>query len=80
MRLSSKYAPLIFSITMSAMMSLVMSFAMTVINAGVGPGFVRLWLDGFLIGFAVATPVAFGAVPIAGKVVHWLTYNEPARE
>ncbi len=73
MKLPRKYAPLIFGAVMSGLMSLVMSFAMTAINVGFVPDFLRLWFEGFGIGFVVATPVSFGAVHIAERVVNWLT-------
>lgn len=80
MRLPKKFAPLIFGAVMSAIMSLVMSFAMTAINVGFAPNFVKLWLEGFVIGFLVATPVSFGAVPVAEKVVNWVTNDRRVTE
>lgn len=73
MKLPRKYAPLIFNVVMSALMALVMSFAMLVINAGFVPGFFGLWFESFVIGFAVALPATFAAVPIAKRLVHSLT-------
>jgi hypothetical protein len=79
MKIPQKYAPLIFGVMMSAIMSLVMSFAMTAINVGLHPQFLALWFKGFATGFIVATPVSFGAVRVADRVVKWLTGGPLAR-
>ena len=80
MRISKKYTPIIFGLVMSGLMSLVMSFAMVAINVGFVANFLIIWLNSFITGFIVATPAAFLAVPIAGKVVEWVTYQAPLQE
>lgn len=54
-------------------MSLIMSFAMLVVNVGFVPNFLAIWLNNFVTGFIVATPTAMAAVPIARRLVNWLT-------
>ena len=75
MRISKKYTPIIFGLVMSLLMSVVMSFAMIIINVGFVSNFFIIWLSSFITGFIVATPTSFLAVPIAGKVVEWVTYE-----
>ncbi len=77
MRVSRKYTPIIFGLIMSVLMSLVMSFAMIAINVGFVSNFFIIWLNSFITGFIVATPVAFLAVPIANKIVEWITQEPP---
>ena len=77
MKISKKYSSLIFGLVMSFLMSLVMSFALLAINVGFVPNFFIMWFNSFIVGFIVATPTAFVAVPIAGKVVGWATREAP---
>ena len=73
MNISQKYYGLLFSVIMAGIMSMVMSFAMIAINVGFGPNFLAIWLKDIVIGFIVATPTAMAAVPIARRLVNWLT-------
>ncbi len=75
MRISKKYTPIIFGLVMGFLMTLVMSFAMVAINVGFAPNFFIIWLNSFITGFIVGTPVALLAGPIASKVVEWVTYE-----
>jgi len=58
---------------MGVFISLVMSFAMLAINVGFVSDFITFWLNSFIVGFIVATPIALVAVPIIGKIVKRLT-------
>ena len=69
MRLSEKYRPFLFATVMAAFMSVVMSFALTLINVGPSPDFLSVWLRACLAAFVVAVPVAIIAGPIANRLV-----------
>ncbi len=60
---------------MSLTMSLSISFVLTLINAGLIPDFLTVWMRGFTIGFIVALPIALIVVPIMQKVVDRLTID-----
>ena len=69
MKLSAKYRPNLFVTVMAALMSIVMSFALTAINIGFPSNFLTIWLRACLIAFIVAVPAAIAARPIANRVV-----------
>ena len=60
---------------MSLTMSFSISFVLTLINAGLIPDFLSVWMRSFTIGFIVALPIALIVVPIMQKVVDILTID-----
>ena len=58
MKISKRYYGLLFGLLMSIFMSLVMSFVMTIVNVGIVPKFLCIWLRAFLIGAGVGIPTA----------------------
>ncbi|MEM8860884.1 MAG: DUF2798 domain-containing protein [Chloroflexota bacterium] len=69
MNLSEKYRPFLFATVMAALMSIVMSFALTAINVGFSADFLLIWLRACGLAFVVAVPVALAAGPIANRLV-----------
>lgn len=59
MKISKKQAPLVFSVLMALSMSLVMSFFMLLIKAGIRPGFLQMLLKDWALGFVVALLPSF---------------------
>lgn len=66
--LSRRGANVLFIILMAMGMSLVMSFAMTLLHVRLDSGFVNRWMRAFLLGWLVATPTAFVVVPLVRRV------------
>ncbi|MCF8210256.1 MAG: DUF2798 domain-containing protein [Rhodoferax sp.] len=59
---------LVFSCVMGAMMILVMTFVITMVNVGWGEHFIQTWLKAFVIAYVVGVPVIFFLAPIARKL------------
>ena len=55
-------------------MSLIMSFVLTLINVGLVPHFLMIWLKSFGISFAVALPISLIIVPLIRKLLDKITY------
>lgn len=60
---------LLFSILMSVVMSLPISFVMTIINVGMNENIFQVFISSGVIGTIVSIPVAFLAVPLIKKLV-----------
>lgn len=54
-------------------MSLIMSFALTLVNVGWQPHFFMIWLKSLGISFAVALPVSLVVVPVIRKLLDKIT-------
>lgn len=73
MKVNKKYSTLLSAIIMGLLMSLSMSFFLTLINLGLSPAFLERWMCGFAIGFVVTFPVSLFAIPAVRKIVEKLT-------
>ena len=79
--LTPRQAQFAFVPLMVTIMSAVISFAMTVLHAGAGPGLLQAWLGNWATAFVVALPVAWVAVPAVRTLLAHLTDTDPvARE
>ena len=76
--LTPRQAQLAFVPLMVTVMSAVISFVMTVLHAGVGPGLLLAWLGNWVTAFVVALPVAWVAVPAVRALLARLTDAAPA--
>lgn len=65
---SRRRANFVFILLMCIVMCTVMSLAMTILNRGFEPGFVRFWMRSAAIGFLVALPTALLVVPPLRRV------------
>jgi len=74
MKIKRKYDGLLFALFVSIIMSLIMSFALTLINVGLIPNFFMIWLKSFGISFAVALPISLIIVPLIRKLLDRITY------
>ena len=75
--LSPRQAQLAFVPLMVTVMSATISFAMTVLHRGVGPGLLHSWLGNWATAFAVALPVAWIAVPAVRALLTRMTRAVP---
>ncbi len=70
--LSRRGGNLLFVILMATTMSLVMSFAMTLVNSGFNSAFLDRWMRSFGIGLLVSVPTALLIVPVLRRFVDGL--------
>jgi hypothetical protein len=73
MKLNPKFSGILMSLMIAFVMSLVMSFVMVVVNLGFSEKFFITWLRAWLIGLSVGFPTAAVIVPLARRVVLYLT-------
>lgn len=67
--LSKKFAPMVFGLVLSGLMSLLVSGIATLRAAGLAQDFIGLWLGGWLAAWAVAFPVVLVIAPLAQRLV-----------
>jgi hypothetical protein len=73
---SKKYAPALFGLILSGLMSLLVSGIATYRAAGPGTGFVGLWSSAWLTAWLVAFPVVLVVAPLARRTVALLVDGE----
>ena len=64
-----KYAPILFSLILSGLMSLFVSGIATIKAAGFVDGVVFIWLSGWLTAWLIAFPAVMVIAPLTHKVV-----------
>lgn len=69
MRIARKYAPLLFGLILSGLMSLLVSGISTLRAVGPAPGFLATWLGAWLTAWLVAFPVVLVVVPLARRAL-----------
>ena len=75
MKISTKAYGAVFNLSVAAIMSLVL----TLVNAGLIPGFLVIWMQSFAVSLLVAIPVTFVAIPLVSKVLSQLFVVEEPR-
>ncbi len=73
-----KFEPLLFGFFLSGLMSLMVAGIATLRAAGVGPGFLSLWLTSWLTAWLFAFPAVLLVSPVARRVVRSLLQAEAA--
>jgi hypothetical protein len=68
-----KFAPVLFGLILSGLMSFIVSGIATFRAAGLAPNFMGLWLSGWLAAWLVAFPVVLFVAPLTRKAVERLT-------
>lgn len=68
-----KYAPLLFGLILSGLMSLLVSGLSTLRAIGPVSGFAGLWASAWLLAWTIAFPVVLVVAPLARKAVARLT-------
>ena len=74
MKIDKKYSIILFAALMSLGMSFSMSLTLTLVNAGL-VGFLEKWPRAFIIGFIVSLPTSLIIIPIVRKIVNKLTLD-----
>jgi hypothetical protein len=70
--LPKKYAPVLFGLVLSCLMSCIVSGVSTLKAVGPIEGFLFLWLKAWLASWAVAFPVVLVVAPLARRAVERL--------
>lgn len=73
MPISKKYYQFVFGALMSLAMSFSISIILTLVNIGFASNFLKIWAKSFLMGFIVAFPISLIAFPIVQKISNKLT-------
>lgn len=76
MMIPKKYAPLLFSLILSGLMSLLVSGISTFRALGLVPDFVTLWSRAWLTAWLFAFPAVMVVAPVARRVVDLLTARD----
>jgi len=70
LKLDKKYSGLLIAIIMTIALDSTMTFTMTSINTGWTAEFFHRFVNGWLIGFAVALPTSLVVIPLARRLVN----------
>lgn len=65
----SRYAPVLFGLILSGLMSLIVSGLSTFRAVGMGEGFPALWLGNWAVSWAIAFPTVLVVAPLTRKIV-----------
>jgi membrane protein implicated in regulation of membrane protease activity len=63
----------VFAVLVSVGMSFFMSFALALVNVGLVPNFLTIWLVGYAVSFLVSLPISLILIPVIKKTVDKLT-------
>lgn len=69
----ARFAPVLFGLILSALMSLIVSGIATLRALGLDPGFPLAWLTAWLMSWAVAFPTVLVVAPLTRRLVARLT-------
>ncbi|WP_052214345.1 DUF2798 domain-containing protein [Belnapia sp. F-4-1] len=69
----ARYGVLLFPLVMTFFMAGVVSALLTLVNLGLRPDFLLLWLANWVLAWCFAFPAALLAIPVARRIVGWLT-------
>ncbi|SDB57824.1 DUF2798 domain-containing protein [Belnapia rosea] len=69
----SRYGPVLFPLVMTFFMAGAVSLLLTVVNLGLPPDFLLRWLANWALAWIFAFPSALLAIPMARRIVGWLT-------
>lgn len=68
-KLPARFEPLLFSLLLSGMMSLLVSAVATWHSLGMPPGFVGVWMASWLSSWPIAFPAVMVVAPVVRKLV-----------
>jgi Protein of unknown function (DUF2798) len=76
MKLNSKYAPILFGLILSGMMSLIVSGISTGRAVGISEMFFGLWVRNWLVSWAIAFPTVLFVAPFTRRLVAMLVSSD----
>lgn len=68
----ARFAPILFGLVLSGLMSFVVSGISTFRNAGLADGFFGIWVSAWLPSWLIAFPVVLVVAPVARRLVGML--------
>lgn len=71
--IARRYAPLLFALILSCVMTLLVSGLSTWRAVGLAPAFARLWLGAWLTSWSIAFPLVLAIAPLTRRLVERLT-------
>ena len=77
MKLNPKYAPILFGLILSGMMSLIVSAISTGRAVGISETFFTLWPVNWVVSWAIAFPIVLVVGPITRRLVAMLIAEKP---
>jgi uncharacterized membrane protein len=72
----SKYAPMLFGLILSGLMSFMVSGIATFRATGLVSNFMGLWISAWLTAWLFAFPVVLVVAPLARRAVQWLVKDD----
>lgn len=72
----NKFAPLLFGLILSGLMSLLVSGISTYNAAGLSPNFMAMWIGAWLAAWLIAFPVVLVIAPLTRQAVQLLSKNQ----
>lgn len=76
-KLPARWRNTVFAFVMAALMSFLMSAAITALNLGFPPDFFARWMTAWFPAWAIATPAVLIVAPIARRLTNrWLVEAE----
>ena len=72
----ARFAPTLFGLILSGMMSCMVSGIATIRALGIGDGFFGHWMTTWVVSWAIAFPVVMFVAPITRRIVTRLTHSE----
>jgi Protein of unknown function (DUF2798) len=73
-----KFAPALFGLILSGLMSLLVAGISTYRAVGLGEDFVGLWASAWLTAWLIAFPVVLVVAPLTRRLVGWLVHQRAA--
>jgi hypothetical protein len=77
MRLPQRYAPVLFGLFLSGLMSLIVSGIATLKALGPVPAMPGAWMSSWLVAWAIAFPTVLVVAPLVRRIVAALTAPAP---
>lgn len=77
--MSPRFAPVLFGLVLSALMSFIVSGVATARNAGLVEGFLGLWIGAWLLSWLIAFPTVLIVAPVARRLVGLLVRSPSAK-
>lgn len=75
--MTPRFAPILFGLVLSGLMSLLVSGIATIRNAGLADGFVNLWMNAWIPSWLIAFPTVLVVAPLARRLVTSLVIEPP---
>lgn len=68
-KLPARYAAIVMPTVLATIMTFIISGVATLINLGLVPGFVDIWMKAWSMSFIVALPTLLAVLPIVRRIV-----------